>query len=180
MSHGYWPPQDESLRGAPQRPVGREQAMDYHLMFPDISMRTIEIVQDIVKVKRLWKVDTATAFHLIGNMFARFSGVYGMSTPGLHVDTYEHYLIPAEEIGLPKPSLVSACHEYRHHMQKHSRQRFGDIEVDARGWSISLFHLALPEDFDRGWRRNRIWYMPEYPPGPVSSLISPERHSKRW
>jgi len=144
-------------------PSGEER--NYHLMFPDISARTIEVVRDIVTVKGLWRVSTEEGFELLREMFTRFSEIYGIPVPGLHQDSYEHYLIPAEEIGLPRPSLVSACHEYRHHMQKYGRLRYRDKEVDARAWSISVFYLALPEAFDRAWRQGRIWYMPPYPGG---------------
>jgi len=142
-------------------PPGQEHP--YHTMFPDISRQTVEVVIDTVKTRGLWTLPQDQGFELLRSMYARFSQEYGMPTPRLHQDTYEFYMISAEDIGLPKVSLVSACHEYRHHMQKHGRKRFDDIEVDARAWSISLFHLALPEDFDRAWRRGKIWYMPPYP-----------------
>ena len=101
-------------------------------------------------------------YDLIREMYDKISSVYGFPTPTLRSDTYECYWSGPETIYLPKVSLVSALHEYRHHMQKHGRLRFSDVEVDARGWSISAFHYALPEDFDSAWRRGLIWFLPPY------------------
>ncbi|MBA7655224.1 hypothetical protein ES703_63123 [subsurface metagenome] len=134
-------------------------------MFPDISSSTLEVIRHIVTERGLWRVGKDEGFDLIREMFEKVSSVYGFPTPSLIEDTYEYYFKPMERIGLPKVSLVSSLHEYRHHMQKHGRLRFDDVEVDARGWSISAFHLALPEDFNSAWRRGRIWYLPPYPGG---------------
>lgn len=132
-------------------------------MFPDIHTKTLEIVRVYVKEKGLWRVSEEEGFSLLREMVAELSGVYGIPIPSLMKNSYNHYLVPSEAIGLPKVSLVSALHEYRHHMQKYGRQRYSDKEVDARGWSISVFHLALPEDFDSAWRRGLIWFMPPHP-----------------
>lgn len=136
--------------------------MNYHLMFPDISSQTLDTVRYIIRDRGLWRVPKEEGFDLLREMFSKISRVYGFPTPGLIESGHEHYLIPLERIGLPRVSLVSALHEYRHHMQKYHRKRFEDVEVDARAWSISTFHLALPEDFDKAWRNGRIWYMPPY------------------
>ncbi|GAH30908.1 unnamed protein product [marine sediment metagenome] len=138
---------------------------DYHLMFPDLSSNTLEIIRHIVTEQGLWRVGKEEGFDLIRDMYGKISSVYGFPTPSLIEDTYEYYFISGERIGLPKVSLVSSLHEYRHHMQKHGRLRFGDVEVDARGWSISAFHYALPEDFDSSWSRGLIWYLPPHPGG---------------
>lgn len=136
---------------------------EYHTMFPDISSSTLEVIKHIVLERGLWRVEKPEGFDLIREMYEKISSVYGFPTPSLIEDTYEYYFISGERIGLPKVSLVSSLHEYRHHMQKKGRLRFSDVEVDARGWSISAFHYALPEDFDSAWRKGRIWYLPPYP-----------------
>jgi len=138
---------------------------DYHLMFPDLSSNTLEIIRHIVTERGLWRVEKPEGFDLIREMYEKISSVYGFPTPSLIEDSYEYYFISGERIGLPKVSLVSSLHEYRHHMQKHGRLRFEDVEVDARAWSISAFNLALPEDFDSAWKRGLIWYLPPYPGG---------------
>lgn len=137
--------------------------MEYHTMFPDIDERALQAVRYIVREKGLWRVGKDEGFNLLRELYSRLSEVYGFPTPSLVEAGFEHYYIPGERIGLPKVSLVSALHEYRHHMQKYGRRRFPNVEVDARGWSISCFRLALPEEFDRAWREGKIWYMPPHP-----------------
>ena len=134
-------------------------------MFPDMSSGTLEIIRYIVNERGLWRVEREEGFEIMREMYEKVSSVYGFPTPSLVEHSYEVYFVGPERIGLPKVSLVSSLHEYRHHMQKHGRLRFSDVEVDARGWSISAFHYALPEDFDSAWRRGLIWYLPPYPGG---------------
>lgn len=135
---------------------------DYHLMFPDISSKTLEIIRYTIRERGLWNVGKEEGFDLIQEMFNEISSVYGFPTPTLIEHRYECYWGAQERIGLPKVSLVSSLHEYRHHMQYHGRKRFDDVEVDARGWSVSAFHYALPEEFDNAWRKGIIWFLPPY------------------
>ena len=135
---------------------------DYHLMFPDISSSTLEIIRHIVRDRGLWRVSKAEGFELLREMYEKISSVYGFPVPTLYSNTHEVYWVGPETIYLPKVSLVSSLHEYRHHMQKYGRKRFEDIEVDARGWSISAFHYALPEEFDNAWKKGLIWFLPPY------------------
>lgn len=137
---------------------------NYHLMFRRIHPKTLEAIRDVVR-RGLWRVPEDEGFELLRELYRRLSEVYGLPTPKLRKATYEHYFVPTETIGLPKVSLVSALHEYRHHMQKYGKQHYSDPEIDARGWSISAFRLALPEAFERAWRGGRIWFMPPYPEG---------------
>lgn len=138
---------------------------EYQTMFPDISSGTLEVIRHTVTERGLWRVGKEEGFNLIREMYGKISSVYGFPVPTLTESTYEVYWVSPERIGLPKVSLVSSLHEYRHHMQKKGRQRFDDVEVDARGWSISAFNYSLPEDFDSAWRRGLIWYLPPYPGG---------------
>lgn len=131
-------------------------------MFQHIDADILEIIRYTVKDRGLWRVSKEEGFDLIREMYEKISSVYGFPTPALVEDSREVYWVTPERIGLPKVSLVSSLHEYRHHMQKHQKQHYSDIEVDARGWSISAFHYALPEDFDSAWRRGLIWFLPQY------------------
>jgi len=131
-------------------------------MFQHIDADALEIIRYTVKDRGLWRVSKEEGFDLIREMYEKISSVYGISVPTLVEDSHEVYWVRPERIGLPKVSLVSSLHEYRHHMQHHGRQHYSDIEVDARGWSVSAFHYALPEDFDSAWRRGLIWFLPPY------------------
>jgi len=147
---------------AQRRVFPRETIRNYHLMFRNIHRRTLEAIRR-AKERGLWRVPEREGFEILRQLFRELSEIYNIPTPRLVKARYEHYHIPSETIGLPKVSLVSALHEFRHHMQKYGYQHYSDVEVDARAWSISAFYLALPEDFDRAWRRGRIWFMPRYP-----------------
>ncbi|MBA7663267.1 hypothetical protein ES703_71306 [subsurface metagenome] len=125
-------------------------------------MVAMEVIRKTVQDCGLWRVDQEEGFNLLRGMFGGLSGVYSITTPTLIEASYEHYLVPAQRIGLPRASLVSALHEYRHHMQKFNLGHYPDIEVDARAWSISAFYTALPTAFDKAWKEGRIWYLPPY------------------
>lgn len=134
---------------------------NYHLMFTRIKNETYEAIQQAVE-NGLWDVDEDEGFNIIRELYSKLSGIYDIPAPTLIEARREYYIRGNETIGLPKVSLVSCLHEYRHHMQKHGRQHYDDIEVDARAWSISAFKNALPDHFDRAWRNGWIWFMPEY------------------
>jgi hypothetical protein len=137
--------------------------LNYHTLFPDIHPKTLEIIRS-AKERGIWRLPKEQGFDVIRQMYNELSTqVYHVPVPSLVEARYEHYLVIPERIGLPRVSLVSALHEYRHHLQKYGRQRYPEKEIDARGWSISAFYLALPNDFDKAWREGKIWFMPPYP-----------------
>jgi len=125
-------------------------------MFQRISSTILELIRLFVQDRGLWRVGKEEGFELLREMFQRISESYEIPTPSLIEASYEHYLVPADRIGLPRVSLVSALHEYRHHMQKYSKQHYPDIEVDARAWSISAFHGAMPEAFESSWNAGKF------------------------
>jgi len=137
---------------------------NYHLMFRHIHPKTLEAVRR-AKERGIWRVSREQGFEILRQLARELSGIYNIPTPRVVPGDHECYWIPFERIELPRVSLISFLHEFRHHMQKHGLQHYQDPEVDARAWSISVFYNALPEDFDRAWRNNRIWYMPPYPGG---------------
>lgn len=143
--------------------IEEEEYRPYHKYFTRIKPRTLEIIRE-AKNRGIWRVSKEEGFEILRWMFGELSRTYSISVPRLVEASYEHYRILTETIGLPKVSLVSSLHEYRHHMQKYGFQRYADKEEDARGWSISAFRLALPEDFLKAWKANRIWFMPPYSP----------------
>ena len=145
---------------------------DYHLMFTTIKKKAVRCVKTAVSKDKLWRAESdEQAFEIIKKMFTSLSGVYDIPVPRLIRHSSEVYMRFNETVGLPHPSLVSALHEYRHHMQKYGMQAKRDIEVDARGWSISMFKTALPKSFDKAWRAGRVWYMPPHPQGSQTEII---------
>ena len=139
---------------------------NYHLMFTDLKECAVTSIYNIAKVDHLWSVtrqDETAGFDLLRKLCSQLSECYNLPIPSLKKGSYECYWIPGEHIELPKVSLVSFLHEYRHHMQKYNMQHYPDKEVDARAWSISCFYRTLPEDFDKAWREHKIWFMSPHP-----------------
>lgn len=134
----------------------------YHEFFENIHNKTLRIVKRYVD-DGLWRVDQDEGFVMMSDMVDEIADVYDIPHPNGPVESdYEWYRPPTQTIGLPKVSLVSCLHEFRHHMQYNGRQSYDDKERDARGWSVSTFKLALPEKFESAWRRGLIWFLPEY------------------
>lgn len=133
----------------------------YHERFGNLHNGAVRAVDDAAPA--LWNTDRDGALEMLQALAAELADVYDVPTPDVEWDTREVYYGGPERIGLPRPSLVSFLHEFRHHLQQHGRQANSDIEEDARGWSISLFAEAEPDYFDRAWRDGRIWFMPPHP-----------------
>jgi len=147
----------------------KRKQRDYHLMFADIKMETLDAIRRAVREKGLFRArreNPERAYEILRELMVELNRIYNLPIlPKLRRGSYEVYRqgVNPPIIELPKPSLVSFLHEFRHHMQiAGRRQRYPNREVDARAWSISAFHLALPEEFDNAWRKGLIWYMPPY------------------
>lgn len=134
----------------------------YHEYFTNLHTQTLAIVKEYVN-DGLWRVDKDEGFDMMDEMVNDIADVYDMPHPRGPIESDHEWYRPATEtIGLPKPSLVSCLHEFRHHMQYNGKQHYNDKEDDARGWSVSVFKMALPSHFDSAWRRRLIWFLPEY------------------
>lgn len=134
--------------------------MAYHNRFDNLHDEAVRHVDDAAP--RLWNQDDWEGHRaVLQGLAERLADAYGMPVPEVEHDRREVY--SPGRIGLPRPSLVSFLHEFRHHMQRHGRQANPDAEEDARGWSISMFAEAEPEYFDKAWRDGRIWFMPDHP-----------------
>lgn len=131
------------------------------------------------------KVDTLLVTKTLMNGFYRLSGpaqfqrmehwlsdvssIYGIDTPTLALGTEEEahgsgvYLVREQKIILPKCSIVSLMHEFRHHMQSSEAAPVGRslnaIEDDARAWSLSLFYAVKPKLFEKSVREGKIFYV---------------------
>ena len=138
----------------------------YYNFFRNLHPDTLEEVR-WAKEEGIWRVDEEEGFEILKELGERLSNIYDIPAPTLEKGPREVYYPYREHIEVPKVSLVSYLHEFRHHMQHHGMQHYDDKEVDARGWSMSAFRYALPENFDSAWRRGLIWFLPEYDPGEV-------------
>jgi hypothetical protein len=63
-------------------------------------------------------------------------------------------------IYLSKPSAITAWHEFRHHWQACKPDAWsGDAEIDARNWSLSLFHSVAPRTLRRLATADRVIHL---------------------
>lgn len=135
----------------------------YYEYFQNIDSRTFEAIKE-AKEDGVWRVEEDEGFDILRDLASKLADIYNIPTPTLSQGTREVYFPAEEHIKLPRVSLVSFLHEFRHHMQHHGMQHYDRIENDARGWSISAFSYALPSNFDSAWEREMIWFMPSYDP----------------
>lgn len=145
-------------------------AKPYYRYFKNIKQEVINVTNDWITGNNniyphtgsIWGIPIDAAIHRFNLLGVDLSLIYNIPHPTTQLGTREVYYIREERIEVPRNSIISFLHEYRHHMQKYDKQHYHDKEVDARGWSISLFAQAMPDAFDRAWREGRIWYLPPY------------------
>lgn len=89
-------------------------------------------------------------------------GYYGMQKPVLVRDENAgegYYYGGVNEIHMSKPSIITLLHEFRHAMQHQGfAGRFHDPEHDARGWSLSLYHLVAPNTLRRLVEEGKVFH----------------------
>lgn len=74
--------------------------------------------------------------------------------------TRRNYGLLVGAIHLSKPSAITAWHEFRHHWQAQKPDAWsGDEEIDARNWSLSLFHSVAPRTLKRLAREGRVIHL---------------------
>lgn len=143
---------------------------EYHKMFQHLSQAAIEAVRETA-ADGLWRLPEYEGYLLLQRLADRLCEIYRLPPVRVEQADYEVYIPSRSIIGLPRVSLVSFLHEFRHHMQTHGRQHYPSVEVDARGWSISMFRRACPGSFKRAWRAGRIWFMPPYPGSDAEEVV---------
>lgn len=129
----------------------------YEDKFTHIKSETLTAVRKCVRAG-LWRLDEAEGFHLLRDLVNELSDIYGLPIPPVQRDGHSHYNWHIQRIYLDKPSLVSFLHEYRHHMQVERGVHDGS-EHDARGWSLSVFKLALPRSFEHAKERGILKFV---------------------
>lgn len=94
------------------------------------------------------------------------SRIYGIRKPGLFIGSpeallsgYGCYGSRSNAIHLPKFSVVTLAHEFRHAWQcQNGRYGSADNEEDARGWSVSLVYRANPKFYWRAKKKGLLAY----------------------
>lgn len=88
------------------------------------------------------------------------SAAYGIRPPELVIGvrgTYGFYDPVLNIIALPKFSVFTLLHEFRHAYQCQKRFKVG-CEEDARGWSASLVYAADPGFYRRAVKKGAVLY----------------------
>lgn len=146
-------------RLASRLPLGEEAgSVSYKDRFRRIRPAAVEATRRLIAAKP-WRgnpgrdgpQETASALAACEAWLEEVSRAYGILKPALFVGSPEAFLSgygcydpEANAIHLPKFSVVTLAHEFRHAWQHQTGRRVGD-EEDARGWSVSLVYLASPK-----------------------------------
>ena len=119
---------------------------------------------------RPWRSDWVTK----GNdWIAAAAAVYEMPPITMrHTSTIEAagsgcYVFANNEIRMPKASVVTLFHEFRHAIQHHQPDELWyrvdetapPAEDDARAWSLSLFHQVRPQLLASAVEAGRVFYV---------------------
>lgn len=126
--------------------------MTYHLAFTWFHPRTIDATERLFH-SRPWVDTRRTRQEKYERWLQRTSAVYGVEAPFLAIVPSENYdgAYWRRTILLPRYSVMTLLHEFRHHLQQHGDiGPFAGVEDDARAWSMSLFYRVRPELFRQG------------------------------
>lgn len=152
--------------------VGATMSSDipYHLQRTTFHPDVMELTKWLLSG---WKgVDTTTRVNALRVWITGSAWVYEMPIPRLQcpvpVELGGHYSTwhcartgrsGAGTIRLPKPSVITTLHEFRHAMQHHVVDvPWWNVEGDARAWSLSLYHQVAPERFARLVRAGKVFH----------------------
>ena len=141
-----------------------EKMKTYSENYNHIKKATILLVRDFLLNKKAWKGTREELMTKYETLLKKLCEIYKVTVPTLVVDEqsvrlqagrgcYNHVL---NQIEMPKFSLVTFLHEFKHMLQhkKHKPQS----EVVARGWSLSVFKQASPKHYRRAVRKNLLLF----------------------
>jgi len=136
--------------------------MTYSSVYKNIKGEVVQATKELVKAGYMKKDNPIEVRLAVAEVWLmKVSQAYGIqSIPTLTFDESEAlyhetgggvYRRNSHQITMYfKLSLVTLLHEFRHHMQNTNSDLHlyrGNIEEDARAWSVSLFKLATPKMF---------------------------------
>ena len=144
----------------------------YHLRFTNFNQATLDATDAYFR-SNPWKGDSAHKLAKAQRWVDTVAAIYGIDAPTVAIVEPAEcsgmgcYLPTSNQIRLPKVSVTTLLHEFRHAMQHLTPCRmvqaiYGDArhEEDARAWSLSLFWLVRPDRFARMVSAGRILYVP--------------------
>lgn len=125
-------------------------APPYHLRIQDIDPRAVAATDKLfaARTSSLPPEQASTEF---SEWLASAAEVYDIPKPDLSIvppeECYEYGLYePPASILMPRHSVTTLFTMFRHHMQSNGVPMIcDDPSVDARAWSLSLYHATRPE-----------------------------------
>lgn len=152
-------------------PLGEGLAVSYRSRFRRIHPAVVAATRQLIAAKP-WRSNPGrggpeefgAALAAFEAWLAKVSRVYGVGAPRLFVGSVETlasgygcYIPTGNAVHLPKFSVVTLAHEFRHAWQYQKGRHVGD-EEDARGWSVSLVYRADPRFYRRAVARGMLVY----------------------
>lgn len=139
--------------------------MRAHLTFRHFHPRTVRATDALFRAKP-WSGNEEQKMDKFTNWLRQVSQVYHTNTPSLQISDDEvtrelRGYYEQGHISLPKFSVLTLMHEFRHHLQREgivSVTAF-DREQDAINWSTSLFYTVRPTLFRSAVRAGTILYV---------------------
>lgn len=140
----------------------------YHERFQRLKLDTIMATKALF-AHHFYRLTDEEKQRRFEQWLADVSSIYGLPVPSFKLGSEAEahgsgvYHIISQQIILPKYSIVSLMHEFRHHMQSTLPVRLPStldaIEDDARAWSLSLFYAAKPRLFEKSVREGKIFFV---------------------
>lgn len=135
--------------------------LNYHLKFRNIKPATKAATKRLMSN---WSTSNPTGREAkMRTWLTEVSSIYGIQEPTLIVGdryaNYGYYRPATNTINMPYASIVTLLHEFRHALQAFGQGRPGDVEDDARGWSLSLYYSVAPRTFRALGRRGDIFFV---------------------
>ena len=130
--------------------------------YKNIEPATVELVKHFIEVEKPWSGSGEEKMAKFVTLLNKLSQIYSVTVPVLEIGDPMHahgsgcYLPLENKIILPKFSLVTLLHEFKHHLQHCKGKR--NTEEAARGWSISLFYQASQKAYERAVKKGILLY----------------------
>lgn len=143
----------------------------YHRRFENFHARTLSATDTLFRA-RPSQLDMEDKKQVFSNWVNEISDTYDMEPPEIRWDVSAAaggggFYRPSDHsmtLNPEHPSIVTLIHETRHALQRKGKGAplvDEDLEVDARAWSLSLYHKTRPVLFERLVRQGRIFHITE-------------------
>jgi len=137
----------------------------YKDRYTKIDKRTIEAVRNAILTQRFYKQDNSNKKQIITELFNRLNAIYNtQATLRIDENNNNMYMMTGggmynpsnNTIHLFKLSLITFLHEFKHALLKAKGKK--QSEIQARGYSISLFYKASERHYNRAVRKGLIFH----------------------